>query len=38
MKEILEAILAGDTHTGEFASLELPESYKAAVVREEGRR
>ena len=35
MKEILEAILAGDTHSGEFASLELPESYKAAVVREE---
>ncbi len=35
MKEILEAILAGDTAAEEFANIELPDSYKAAVVREE---
>jgi crotonyl-CoA reductase len=35
VKEILEAILAGDTAAEDFANIELPESYKAAVVREE---
>jgi crotonyl-CoA reductase len=35
VKEILEAILAGDTAAEEFASIDLPESYQAAVVREE---
>ena len=34
-KEILEAILADDTSGGDFASIPLPESYQAAVVREE---
>ena len=33
MKEILEAILAGDTSSGEFASLPVPDTYKGVVVR-----
>ncbi len=32
MKEILEAILAGDTPPEEFATLPLPESYRAVTV------
>ncbi len=34
MKEILEAILAGDTSSEDFAGMALPDSYQAAVVRE----
>jgi crotonyl-CoA reductase len=33
VKEILEAILAGDTSSGEFASLPVPDTYKGVVVR-----
>ncbi|WP_250281312.1 MULTISPECIES: crotonyl-CoA carboxylase/reductase [unclassified Frankia] len=33
MKEIAEAILAGDTPRKEFADLRVPERYRAAVVR-----
>ena len=32
MKEILEAILAGDTSGAEFAAMHLPESYRAVTV------
>ncbi len=35
MQQILEAILAGDTSSEEYASLDLPESYRAATVRKE---
>ena len=35
MKEILDAILAEDTSGEEFANIELPEHYRAAVIREE---
>jgi crotonyl-CoA reductase len=35
MKQILDAILAGDTPGEEFASLPLPESYHAVVVRKD---
>ncbi|HEX8002674.1 MAG TPA: crotonyl-CoA carboxylase/reductase [Mycobacteriales bacterium] len=35
MKAILEAILAGDTPGEEFASLSVPESYRAVVVRKD---
>lgn len=35
MKEILEAILAGDTASAEFASLPVPESYRGVVVRKD---
>jgi len=33
VKDILEAILAGDTSSGEFASLPVPDTYKGVVVR-----
>jgi len=32
VKEILEAILAGDTSGAEFAAMHLPESYRAVTV------
>ncbi len=35
MKQILEAILAGDTAAEEFAALELPESYQAITVHKD---
>jgi crotonyl-CoA reductase len=35
VQQILDAILAGDTSSAGFASLELPESYRAATVRKE---
>jgi crotonyl-CoA reductase len=35
MQQILDAILAGDTAGEEFADLEIPESYRAAVVRKD---
>ena len=35
MQQILDAILAGDTAPEEFAHLELPESYRAALVRKD---
>ena len=33
MKEILAAIMAGETPADEFAALQLPESYRAMVIR-----
>ncbi|MDQ6688366.1 MAG: crotonyl-CoA carboxylase/reductase, partial [Actinomycetota bacterium] len=33
MQQIRDAILAGDTSSEEYANLDLPESYRAAVVR-----
>jgi crotonyl-CoA reductase len=35
LKEILEAILAGDTPGEEFANLPVPEEYRAVVVRKD---
>ncbi|MFN2624860.1 MAG: crotonyl-CoA carboxylase/reductase, partial [Mycobacteriales bacterium] len=35
MKEIREAILAGDTPGGAFAALPIPESYRGVVVRKD---
>ena len=35
MKEILEAILAGDTAGEDFANIPLPDHYQAAMVKEE---
>ena len=35
MKAILEAILAGDTPSEEYASLTVPESYRGVVVRKD---
>ena len=35
MKAILEAILAGDTPSEEFANLGIPESYRGVVVRKD---
>jgi crotonyl-CoA reductase len=35
MKEILAAILAGDTPGAEFGALPLPDSYRAVVVRKD---
>ncbi|MGZ4580318.1 MAG: crotonyl-CoA carboxylase/reductase [Nocardioidaceae bacterium] len=35
MKQILDAILAGDTSGEEFAALELPESYRAVTVHKD---
>ncbi len=35
MQQILDAILAGDTTSEDYASLELPESYRAATVRKD---
>ena len=35
MKHILDAILAGDTSSEEFAALELPESYRAVTVHKD---
>ncbi|GAC1325143.1 MAG: crotonyl-CoA carboxylase/reductase [Mycobacteriales bacterium] len=35
MKEILEAILAGDTTSEEYAALPLPDSYRGMVVRKD---
>jgi crotonyl-CoA reductase len=32
VKQILEAILAGDTDAADFAALDLPESYRAVTV------
>src|SRR6195952_157831 len=35
MQQILDAILAGDTPAEEFASLEIPESYRAVTVHKD---
>ena len=35
MKQILDAILAGDTRPEDFAAFELPESYRAVTVRKD---
>ena len=35
MQQILDAILAGDTSAEDFATLELPESYRAATVHKD---
>src|SRR3954470_20893530 len=35
MKQILDAILAGDTSPAELAALELPESYRAVTVHKD---
>jgi crotonyl-CoA reductase len=35
LKEILEAILAGDTTAEDFASMPVPEEYRAVVVRKD---
>jgi crotonyl-CoA reductase len=35
VQQILDAILAGDTTSEDYASLELPESYRAATVRKD---
>ncbi len=35
MQNILDAILAGDTSSEEYAALELPETYKAITVHKE---
>src|SRR3954463_5361372 len=35
MKQILDAILAGDTSAAELAALELPESYRAVTVHKD---
>src|SRR5215213_34337 len=35
MKQILEAVLAGDTTTEDYAALELPESYRAVTVHKD---
>ncbi len=35
MKQILDAILAGDTSPEEFAALQLPESYRAVTVHKD---
>ncbi len=35
MQQILDAILAGDTSSQDYADLKLPESYRAAFVRRE---
>jgi crotonyl-CoA reductase len=35
MKEVLEAILAGDTSGAEYAALPVPESYQGIVVRKD---
>lgn len=35
MKQILDAILAGDTSAEEYAALEIPDSYKAVTVHKD---
>src|SRR5687767_3878925 len=35
VQQILDAIMAGDTSSEDYANLELPESYRAAVVRKD---
>jgi crotonyl-CoA reductase len=35
VQQILDAILAGDTSSEEYAALDLPESYRGAVVRKD---
>ncbi|MGE5718840.1 MAG: crotonyl-CoA carboxylase/reductase, partial [Nocardioidaceae bacterium] len=35
MKQILDAILAGDTSSEDFAALEIPDHYKAATVHKD---
>ena len=35
MKEILEAILAGDTPTEAYAALKVPEAYTAVTVHKD---
>ncbi|MBY9075666.1 crotonyl-CoA carboxylase/reductase [Nocardioides sp. WL0053] len=35
MKQILDAILAGDTAAEDFAALEIPQSYKAVTVHKD---
>ena len=35
MQQILDAILAGDTAPGDFASIALPETYKGITVRKD---
>ena len=35
MKQILDAILAGDTSAEDYAALELPESYRGVTVHKD---
>jgi crotonyl-CoA reductase len=35
MQQILDAILAGDTSSEDFAGLQVPDSYRAALVRKD---
>src|SRR3954470_6572166 len=35
MKDILEAILAGETQTTDFAALPIPEAYRAITVHKD---
>ena len=35
MKQILDAILAGDTSADDFAALDVPESYRAVTVHKD---
>ncbi len=35
MQQILDAILAGDTSTDDFAALQMPESYRAVTVHKD---
>ncbi|HET8604178.1 MAG TPA: crotonyl-CoA carboxylase/reductase [Marmoricola sp.] len=35
MQQILDAILAGDTSSDDFAALEIPQSYRAAFVKKD---
>ena len=35
MQHILDAVLADDTSSEDFAALEIPESYRAALVRKD---
>ena len=35
MQQILDAILAGDTPTEDFAGLQVPESYRAVTVHKD---
>lgn len=35
MQNILDAILAGDTAKGDFANLDIPDSYRAVTVHKD---
>src|SRR5688500_5006253 len=35
MQEVLDALLSGDTSAEDFADLQVPESYRAALVRKD---